>query len=310
MQGVAGKQIELVGPAVLPLGLGWRAGGPQLLAVALQHPPVHLLLYPSEALDLSGARADLAYSYAARWLAAHSLGGRVRVDLELAVPSFMGLGSAASLAVTLGTGLAHWYEQPHEPAATIASACGLPPGEQPLAQIAAQGGLWLCGLPGSQTPDLRRTIQHTNRQAWAFVIVLPRLDPVPEANFELERLNNALQFAPQLAAAQAEAATEALIAALDADDLEGFGAALTQLQGGYAQPPLSAWEQQVCDQLRASGAVACGRSLAGAALFGIVQGDRGSISARQALRPLVPPTKGVVMAAITENEGLRVVQRS
>lgn len=306
MQGIASKQIELVGPAVLPLGLGWRAGEPQLLAVALQHPPLHLLLHPSDTLDVSGARADLAHSYAARWLAAHSLAGRVRVDLELAVPSFMGLGSAASLAASLGTGLARWYEQPHEQPEALAAACGLPPVEQPLAQIAAQGGLWLRGLPGSSTPGLRRRIQHANRHAWAFVLVLPRLDPVPEPTFELEALSHALQLAPQLAAARAEVASEELVAALDADDLERFGAALTQLQACYEQPPLNAWEAQVCDQLRASGAVACGRSLAGAALFGLVQGDRGSIHARQALRPLVPPTMGMVMAAITENEGLRV----
>ncbi|RRR76523.1 MAG: hypothetical protein EI684_02905 [Candidatus Viridilinea halotolerans] len=309
MHQVNNTPIEIVGPAVLPLALGWQAGEAQLIAVALQHPPVQIMLRPGAALDLSGARADLAYSYAARWLAAHHLSGRVTVEVELAVPNFMGLSSAASLAATLGRGLAHWYAQPPEDPRAIAAACGLPAPELPLAQMAAEGGFWLYGLTEGHKPTLRRTIQHANRHAWAFVLVLPRLDPVPAPTFETEQLAVACQAATQLVPEATARATTELVAALDADNLQRFGAALSHLQSLYiampTTPPLSAWEAQVLAQLRASGAVACGRSLSGTALFGLLEGDRASISARHALRQLVPPEQGRIMAAITDNAGVR-----
>jgi predicted sugar kinase len=311
------RQIEVVAPSVLPLSLGWLAGAPLLLSVALQHPPLQLTLLTGATLGVSGARADLAHGYAERLLARHGLDRRVTLELELAVPSLMGLGSASSLALALSAGLARWSGRDLD-AATLAADCGLTAGELLLTALAAQGGLGLSNLAGgAAAPQFRRMLQHPDRQAWAFVLVLPRLEPPPGPEFEATRLAAALQAADQLDQARAEVATAELLGALDHDDIARFGAALSELQHVHAAAlrssgalaPLSDWEQQICAQLRASGAVACGRSLGGAALFGLIEGDHASIAARQALRLLVAPEAGRVMAAITDNAGLRVVVR-
>jgi predicted sugar kinase len=317
-QAGAGRQIEVVAPAVLPLSLAWRAGVPLLLSVALQHPPLQLTLRAGAALGASGARADLAYLYAERLLARHGLDGRVTLELELATPSLMGLGSASTLALALGAGLAHWSERDLGAPAVLAAACGLAPGELLLAAVAAQGGLGLSSLAGgAAAPQWHRSLQHPAHEAWAFVLVLPRFESPPAPEFEATRLERALQAATRLDHIQAEAATAALLNALDHDDIARFGVALNELQHMHeaalsavgALVPLSDWEQRICAQLRASGAVACGRSLSGAALFGLIQGDQASIAARQALRPLVAPQAGRVMAAITDNAGLSIIVR-
>jgi predicted sugar kinase len=311
MQG-ENRTIELVAPAVLPLALAGANGAPQLLSVTLQHPPVHLTLMAGAALSVSGARADLAHTYARRFLERHALDQGVTIELELAIPSLMGLGSAPVLALAVGTGLAHWHGLALDEPRALAAATGLEPIYAPLVEAAAQGGLGLSKLAGAAGESLpRRPLRHPNRQAWAFVLVLPRAEPASGRLPEADRLRQLAGSAGSLDWRRAERATVDLLAALDHDDITQFGRALTELQqlGAASQPPLSAWEQCVCDRLRACGAVASGRSAGGDALYGLIQGDQASIAARQALRPLVAPEAGRVMAAITDNDGLRRVAR-
>jgi predicted sugar kinase len=311
------QNLELGTPAVLPLAPAFLNDAPAFLNATLQHPPVNLFIKPGTALNVSGARADLAYAYAENFVRHHSLDGQVTIEIELAIPAFMGLGSAPSLALAVATGLAHWYELGTSDLQALVAATGLDPFHAPAIQACAGGGLIMSALPSSTAPAaplLRRSISHANQEAWAFVLVLPRVDPAPAPTFEDARLTQFLDSAKQLEPAAAAAATTTLVKAIDADDFAGFCAALTTLQQLSAAAidaagtavPFTDWEQRVCDAMRASGALLTGRSPAGAALYGLVRGDRASIEMRQALRKVVALDQGRVMAAIIENEGVRV----
>ena len=94
-------QLELVSPACLLLGIVNVDGEPCQIGVTLQYPPIQLAAHNSDTLAITGGRADLAYRQAERFLKHNNLPRRGEVEIELAIPSFMGLGSAAMLAMSV-----------------------------------------------------------------------------------------------------------------------------------------------------------------------------------------------------------------
>src|SRR5262245_65275335 len=96
-------QLELISPACLLLGMANVEGEPCQLGVTLQYPPIQLAARISDTLAITGGRADLAYQQAERFLQHSNLPRRAEVEIELAIPSFMGLGSAAMLAMSVAT---------------------------------------------------------------------------------------------------------------------------------------------------------------------------------------------------------------
>src|SRR5262245_16018103 len=110
--------IELTLPACLLLGFVQLEGQLCQLGVTLRYPPVQLLARTAPALSITGGRADLAYHQAVRfykyWRGESGLprspawerpalsvveggpggeGPQVEIEIELAIPAFMGLGS-------------------------------------------------------------------------------------------------------------------------------------------------------------------------------------------------------------------------
>src|SRR6266496_1246725 len=94
-------QVELTSPACLLLGVANVDGQPCQLGVTLQYPPIQLAAHSADTLLITGGRADLAYQQAERFLQHNNLPRRGEIEIELAIPSFMGLGSAAMLGMSM-----------------------------------------------------------------------------------------------------------------------------------------------------------------------------------------------------------------
>jgi predicted sugar kinase len=315
--------IEIGSPASLPFGLVRLEGeiGPQicLLGVTLQHPPVNLSVQTHPGgLQVSGARADLGYAQAARFLNHHNLPQRAEVEIELAIPSLVGLGSEAMLGLSLAQALAWLNNLPLDDTPALAHAVGLPPQDALEVWGYDRGGLLLVevGQRENFLPPLQRyEIAHSEQEAWAFVLVLPRVpDDTPET-LEADRLKALLEAAPYLSADTGRIVAAELEPALAHNDLTAFGRSLMALQAlndealarAGVPPAYTSEEQAVLDIICEHGAVAWGRSATGLALYGLVKGARASIDLRHKLRHHLGFFGGRAMATITANTGASYV---
>lgn len=316
--------IEINAPASLPLGLvrletetGPKTG---LLGVTLQHPPVNLSTqaHPT-GLQISGARADVAYVQAERFLQLHRLPQRAEIEIELAIPSLVGLGSEPLLGLSTAQALAWLNNLPLDDIPTLAQAVSLLPGDALPMWSYARGGLLLVDVSAGTdltTPPLcRHELAHPEKEAWAFVLVLPRLAPDTPETLEADWLLALLQVGPALSLETGRLLSDQLWPALEADDLAAFGQSLMALQqlneaaltAAGSSHPYTSEEQAILDLMRDHGTAAWGRSPTGLALYGLVKGARSSVELRNKLRQHLGFFGGRAMAAITDNQGATYV---
>jgi predicted sugar kinase len=315
--------IELNVPASLPLGLVQleaEAGLKTcLLGFTLQHPPVHLQAQAHPELVVSGPRADKAYEQAGRFSQHHGLKTGAEVEIELAIPALMGLGSEAMLGLGIAQALAwvHELSLPEDKAPQLAAVLGLEPGHALELWGFDRGGLLLVDTRPGPTgqPDLirRQEIAHKEKDAWAFVFVLPRVPKDTPETLETDRLAHLLQAAPHLSPDSGRLVTEELWPAVAADDIAAFGQGLMRLQQmnqtalARARTPveLSDDHQATLDLMHDHGAFAWGQSPTGLCLYALVRGAKDSIDLRQKLRQHLSVFGGTIMATITDNDGAR-----
>lgn len=302
--------FNLTSPACLLLGLASVGGVTHQLGIALTYPPVQLAAQPSGLLLITGGRADLAYQQAERFLTAHGLPHQGEIEIELAVPSYMGLGSAGMLGMSVACALAKLNELPSDSPAALAEAVGLRAEQALERQAFAQGGLLLV------RPDGSLALHHSvadggDERDWVWVLVLPRVRPADPDTLEDDRRAALHAAARHLSAESGALVTGALWPAAARDEIEAFGQALEQIQQfNYdalrldGQPHiLSADEQRTLNIMRANGAVACGRALGGMGLYALVRGGPASRTLRRALTDDLGYFGGTVMASLAAPSG-------
>lgn len=290
--------------AMLPLARLHTAGGvPALLGVTLHTPTVSLAAYPASGLLVSGARANVALAFAERFLLAHGVPRAAAIEVELAIPRAMGLGSEGLLGLAVGRALAELYGLPAD-VPSLARTLGLDSRHALLAHGFAHGGLLLAGTQPDATglaPLLQRhELAQSDDEAWAWVLVLPHPPVGLALEFEEQRLEEWLHAAP---ATDGVNSAEPLWAAAKRDDLEGFGAALHE---ALPDDELNDGEQAVLEVMRAGGAAACGRVPTGLALYALMRGASATARLRQALSRSLGYDRGTITAAITSNHGVTV----
>ena len=314
--------IEIGAPAMLTLGVvrfthedTVKSG---LLGLTLQHPPVLMAAQAHKQCSITGARAHISRQYARRYLAFHQLTTGVEVDIELAIPAFVGLSSDPILGLTTARVLAWINDHPLEETVRLAQEIGL--GPQDALAIAGfdQGGLLLVDHQSEQEKQdvsamiLRReTISHPNHQAWALVLVFPSLNDDPPETIEADRLATLWHAAPYLEPAQGKLALDQIWAAIESDDITAFGQGLRELQRinetalvqAGTPLPLSEDEQAILELMRTNGALAWGRSPTGTGLYGLVKGGQASADLQKKLSDHLGFFGGTVMATITDNRG-------
>jgi predicted sugar kinase len=318
--------IEISAPASLPLGLVQLASeaGPKtcLLGVTLQHPPVNLFAQAYlGGFKVTGARADVAYEQGERFLQYHQLERRAEVEVELAIPSLVGLGSEPMLGLSMAQALSWLNNLPLDNTLALAQALDLRPQNALEVWGFAQGGLLLVDVSGAThfqsvshliTPPLRRyEITHPEKEAWAFVLLLPRIPNDTPETLETDWLETLLKAAPYLSAESGRVVTTELWSALENNDLPAFARSLMAIQLlnqealTKAGTPLtySPDEQAIFEIMQNNGTLAWGRSATGLALYGLIKGARASVELRHKLRHHVGIFGGRVMASITANTG-------
>ncbi len=304
-------QIEIVAPACLALAAARIDGRPALLGVALRHPPVHLTARPWEQLSVSGARADLAFRQAADVLDALALsgaGGEGDLEIELAIPSLMGLASSPILGLSVARGLALLHARPADDVAALAHAAGLGPGEGLAMQAFSGGGLLLADAAGAARRRLALDRRDETRD-WVFVLALPRPPAGTPATTEQERLAALWRAAAALDGRAEELVAGRLWPAAEADDIAAFAAALAELQSLVAPPALSAEEQALLAIMRAGGALACGRAPTGLGIYGLVRGAAASQGLCRDLAARMGHMGGSVLASTCDPAGARTISR-
>src|SRR5215213_5057688 len=189
-------QTELTSPACLLLGLAPLDRQICQLGITLQFPQIPLLARRSSALAVSGARADLARQQAEHFFQHHHLPPQAEIEIELAIPQFMGLGSAAMLGLSIARALATLHALPADDLDGLARSVGLADDEALEMHAFAQGALLLVGEQGALLR--RHAIAHSDEaDDWVLVFVLPR--PPAETPASLERDQRAtLRAASQL----------------------------------------------------------------------------------------------------------------
>jgi len=310
--------LEIGCPCALLLGYAYAEDGAlRQVGLALQHPPTHLFAQAAATLSVTGARADVAYAAATRYQQAAGLPAAGDVEVELATPALMGLGSEALLSLCTVYGLAWAAGRPTD-APALAAALALAP-EHALALWAyAQGGALVVeppAGPGQFARPLRRhALAHADRAAaWAVVLYLPGLLNDAPLTLEAERAAALHAAAPRLSAETGRLLDTDLWPALKRDDLAAFGRALLALHALNAAllPPLptTAGDDEVLALMAASGAAAWGRALTGHGLFAFVRGAQAAAELRAALTARLALGAGRVLVTIADTDGAREAPR-
>jgi beta-RFAP synthase len=247
---------------------------------------------PSDALVVSGAQADRAATFARRARAAFGLRAGVAVNVREAIPPHSGLGSGTKLGLATARGLAE--------------LAGISPGTEELARASGRGarssvGSWTFTGPGLVveagvrdgewfSPLLAR---YPMPERWRCVLALPRGAEGLSGDAE-ERFFGRLREPTGVEAEVSRLLLTALLPGLLTEDIEEFGAALTQIQrevgsmfatqqGGVFHPRAA----PLVDALLSLGVGAVGQSSWGPTVYGIVDGPERAVDVADRLRVAV-----------------------
>jgi predicted sugar kinase len=312
-------QIEITTPACLLLGLLDLGGAIGQLGITLQFPPIQLLARDSATLGVTGGRADLAARQAARFFAYHRAEGSpagergaegAEIEIELAIPQFMGLGSRALMGLTVARALAGLRGLPADDTQALALSVGLSAEEALETHAFAAGGLLLIDDTGSVWRRARLA-DHDEAHDWVFVLVLPRVAPGTPDTLEDDRRSALMAATAHLDPATGRIAAEELWPAVERDDIAAFAQALAAIRtandaalerAGHSSA-FSADEQAIGAIMRAGGALAWGRTLTGLGFYGLIEGGGPSRELRRALTEHIGLFGGTVMATLADNAG-------
>ncbi len=283
-------KTEITSPCCLHLGFAHAEDGALCgLGITLQHPQIQLVARPSQTLSVSGARADVAYSHAT------SLNLTGYVEIEIAIPAHMGLGSDEMLRATVVRGL-----NPKD----LEDSSGL------YAHAFAEGGLVVVDEDGV----LRHRVKFSSsgeEDDWVFVLVLPKEPDDIADDFEAKQLTKLRKSAHMLTSATS---TDALFDSIAHYDFDAFTKALAEIHAANeaalaanGQPiEPSAQDREILSLMRANGAVMNAQALTGLGLYGLVKGRLASSTLRKALTQHLGYFGPLVTASICDNAGARV----
>jgi beta-ribofuranosylaminobenzene 5'-phosphate synthase len=272
-----------------PAGIGSRRFGG--IGVGVESPRVVVGVRPRSGEDViaHGAQVERATMFAARARAAFGHRGGVEVDVREAIPPHVGLGSGTKLGLAIARG--------------VSELAGVPARPEELANASGRGerssvGCWTFAAPGlvveagvrddgSISPLVAR---HPMPERWRCVLALPLdgegLSGDAEKRF-FSRLHEQTAGEPSVS----RLLLTALLPGLVTEDIDEFGAALTEIQreigsmfamrqGGVFHPRAAT----VVEALLALGVGAVGQSSWGPSVYGIVDSPERAADVASRLR--------------------------
>jgi predicted sugar kinase len=309
--------IHTTAPCSLLFGLA-RLGSHKLawLGITLQHPPIAIDARPAAALSVTGARADLAHVQAQLVMQRLNLPA-ADVEIEMAIPRYLGLGSEPMMGLAMARTLAALAGHPaagDTPA--LANALGLDLRCDALAMHGFDhGGFLLVDAESKAEPwpaPLRQTeMTHDDDHSWAWVLHWPDTPAGTPGTLEADRMARLLAAAPYMSDETGRLVEYEVWPALELNDIEAFGQALMAFQQlnrtaleKAGTPAVGAPDTDgVLRAMRENGAIAWGESAAGLARFGLIRGGPASVVLRRKVVETVGYEGGNVMASICDNQG-------
>ena len=302
--------LELTSPCFLPLGLAQHEGAPAWVGLTLKFPIVQLRAQARPgSVWITGPRANLAREQARRFAAQRGREYGAEIEIEWAIPNYMGLSSEAMLGLSVARALQWTAGEPVEEAIALAPSLGLR-NDEPATHGFQGGGALLVALDGSRI--LRRaTITHAEEAESVFVLYLPRPPEDVAPALEAERAETVRAAAPHLSAESGAVLSDQFWPAFERDDIQLFARALTQLdqlnraalQAAGTPLEISAEARSVLDLMQAEGALACWQSLTGLGLVALVQGTDASHALRNKILAHVGHFGGTLLASVIASEG-------
>ncbi len=261
-----------------PAGIGSRRFGG--FGVGVESPRVVVAVgsRSGDEVTARGPQDERALEFARRARAAFGLRGGVEVDVREAIPPHVGLGSGTKLGLAIARG--------------VAELAGVPAGPEQLADASGRGarssvGSWTFAAPGlvveagvreegSISPLVAR---HPMPERWRCVLALPVGAEGLSGNAEERFFGLLHQERAAIEPRVSRLVLTALLPGLVTQDIDEFGAALTEIQreigsmfaarqGGVFHPRAA----PVVEALLALGVGAVGQSSWGPSVYGIVDG--------------------------------------
>ena len=310
--------IHTAAPCSLLFGLArLRSNRLAWLGLTLQHPPIAIDARSAPVLLVTGACADVGHAQAVRAMA-HLMLPAGDLEVELAIPKSMGLGSEPMLGLAVAATLAALAEHPAaDDTPSLAEAVGLLPNDALAVHGYDHGGFLLVDAePDARrwpAPMRRHELAHDDDHSWAWVLHLPPKPPGTPPTLEADRLAQLLAAAPHLSDETGRLVEDELWPAMERDDMAAFSLALMSFQAlnqaalDKAETPAKGAPdtEGVLAVLRDNGAEAWGQSAAGLARFGLIRAAHPSIELRRELSKYVGYEGGTVMASICDNRGAK-----
>ena len=251
------------------------------MGVALQSPSTRIGLRTSAAPRATGPDAERALLAVHRTAQILGVQPRAQVTVHQSIPEHTGLGSGTQLALSVGWGLA----RVHAHAATLHQIAAVTErGARSGIGIGAfeQGGFLLDGGRGSsdRVPPVIARMPFPDR--WRIILVLDPATRGLHGQQEIDAFRTLPAFPPDQVAYLAQLVLTEVLPALAEQQLDAFGAAITEIQervgdhfapaqGGRFASPIVA---QALEYLRGGGGAAIGQSSWGPTGFCVVPGEQ------------------------------------
>lgn len=306
-------------PARLHMGLidmrgdlGRLFGG---IGAALESPSLVLEATLADRLTAEGDESERVLLYARRFFAHHAIEAGASLRVQRTIPAHVGLGSGTQLALATARALAALFERPGDVAA-LALAAGRAQRSAIGTWAFEQGGFLLEGgrrVPGERPAPLLLRLPMPAH--WRCVVAIPDVPQGLSGPPEAQAFRDLPAPPAELVGRIAHLILMAVLPALVEEDLEAFGAGVSQLQrlvgetfapiqgGRFAHAEVAG----LVDELLAAGASGAGQSSWGPAVFGFAKGEAEAQRLAERLRARLGG-RGPVFVSAFNNRGARLTR--
>jgi beta-ribofuranosylaminobenzene 5'-phosphate synthase len=278
------ERVAVTVPARLHLGfldlnggLGRRFGS---FGITLDSPQTRLTVGWSDALAAEGPDADRALAHIEKVARHFGVSDKLRLTIERAIPSHVGLGSGTQLALATGVAVARLHDLDVK---TRAIAHLLDRGSRSSIGIAAfeQGGVILDGGRGDTDEPPPVLSRFAFPEQWRILLIFDQASHGVHGPAEIEAFHRLPPFPAEDAARLCRMVLMIALPALAEEDLDRFGGAVAELQrtvGDHFAPVqgarfMSAAVADVLSWLEAQGICGVGQSSWGPTGFAIIPSE-------------------------------------
>jgi beta-ribofuranosylaminobenzene 5'-phosphate synthase len=286
--------IQINAPARLHLGVIDLSNSLNRLygsiGVAINQPCVEILAEESKEIEVcyeaNLERFSSAENIIKRLLKRYNIKGGVRISIIKSIPSHVGLGSTTQLSLSIALAISKLYGIKAN-ALEMAKLLGRGRVSGVGTALFERGGFIVDGGIGRKQAIPPVIFHHSFPESWYFVVATPSAKRGLSEKAEAEVFKKA-SASPKYAEKICHLLVMKLLPSLIEEDLDEFGAALTEIQRnvGAAFAPYqkglfhSRATEEIIELMLQNGAKGAGQSSWGPSAYGIVEGEKAALKLR------------------------------